>query len=152
MPSIRAIFVAPGAGEPLVSVEQVLAIEGKGLEGDRYSLGQGSFSRWPDAGRAVTLIEQESIDAIAREFGIDLNEGRSRRNLVTTGIRLEKLNGRKFRIGSALLRGSRVCMPCKYLERLVGPGTYEAMRGRGGLRADVYESGVIAVGDEIKIL
>ena len=149
MPSagvIHAIYISPVAGGPMRPVESVRAVPGRGLEGDRYFLGVGSFSRWPGEGRAVTLIEQEVIDAVAREHGVDLSAGRSRRNLVTQGVTLADLNGRKFRIGTALLRGSRVAAPCRYLERLVGAGTFEALKYRGGLRADVLEEGLISVG------
>ena len=152
MPGIvLAIFVAPEAEAAMISVPEALVVPERGLEGDRYFDGRGSFSRWPGEGRAVTLIEQEVVDAVLAETGIDLREGRSRRNVVTSGVRLGELNGRKFRIGESLVvRGARVCAPCRHLERLVGPGTYDAMLGRGGLRADVVQGGVIRVGDEIE--
>ena len=82
--------------------------------------------------------------------GIDLRDGRSRRNIVTTGIRLEDLNGHKFRIGDVVVFGARVCAPCRHLERLVAPGTFDAMTGRGGLRGNVMRGGVIRVGDVIE--
>ena len=134
------------------SVSQVAILADLGLEGDRYALGVGAFSRWPGSGRAVTLIEQEAIDAILRETGIDLANGLSRRNVVTEGIELAELNGMAFRIGTAVLRGARLCAPCQYLERLGGPGVFDAMRGHGGLRADVVEAGVIRVGDRIEAM
>jgi MOSC domain-containing protein YiiM len=146
---VIAIYVADAAGTPPRAVDAVRAVPGRGLEGDRYFDARGSFSRWPDAGRAVSLIEQEALDAIAREHGIDLHAGRHRRNIVTDGVRLADLDGRKFRIGSALLRGARLCAPCRYLERITVPGVYEAMKKRGGLRADVWQLGEIRVGDLI---
>jgi MOSC domain-containing protein YiiM len=149
---IREIHLAPRAREATHAVTAVQAIAGRGLEGDRYFAGIGSFSRWPDSGRAVSLIEWETIDATARETGIDLFEGRSRRNLVTAGVRLNDLVGKRFRIGGAMLRGSRLCAPCRYLERLIGPGLYDALKGRGGLRADIWESGPITVGDALTLL
>ena len=69
----------------MVSVAQVRAVTGRGLEGDRYFHGRGSFSRWPGEGRDVTFVELEAIDAILRDHGVDLHEGRSRRNIVTAG-------------------------------------------------------------------
>ena len=133
-------------------MDQVLAIAGAGLEGDRYQLGRGSFSRWPGDGRALSLIAAEAINAIFAETGLDLSDGRSRRNVVTRAVELAALNGRKFRIGEAIFRGTRLCTPCKYLERLVGPRAFDAMKGRGGLRADILQSGVIRAGDEIVVL
>jgi MOSC domain-containing protein YiiM len=150
MPTLNAIFIAPTAAGPMLPIAQALVVPEKGIEGDRYFAGVGSFSRWPGSGRNVTLIEQEVIDAVLREHGLDLSAGQSRRNLVTQGIRLADLNGQFFRIGSALLHGARECAPCQHLERLV-PGSFEALKSRGGLRAEVMEQGTIAVGDAIEL-
>jgi MOSC domain-containing protein YiiM len=147
---VFSVYLAPAAGAATKSVAEVCVNGGRGLAGDRYHAGVGSFSRWPDSGRAVTLIEQEAIDEILRETGIDLNAGQHRRNIVTGGIRLADLNGKKFQIGTAILRGARLAAPCRYLERLVGPGVFAAMKGRGGLRADVVQEGVIHTGDAIE--
>jgi len=149
---VRAIYLAPAAGALPVGVAAATAVAGRGLEGDRYFLGVGSFSRWPGEGRAVTLIEEEAIEAVLREHGIDLGDGRSRRNVVTRGVVLADLVGKRFRIGGSLLRGARPAAPCRYLERRVGPGTYDAMSGRGGLRADALEGGVVRVGDLIEVV
>lgn len=149
---VETIFIAPVARIALLPVPAVLAIAGRGLEGDRYCLGVGSFSRWPDSGRAVSLIAAEAIEQILSETGIDLSGGRSRRNVVTRGVDLAALNGRKFRVGGALLRGSRRCAPCGYLERLIGLGTFAALKGRGGLRADIMEGGLIRAGDAVEVV
>ena len=152
MSVVFSLYLAPVAGAAVKSVAEVCVVGGSGLAGDRYHAGVGSFSRWPGSGRAVSLIEQEAIDDILRETGIDLNTGQHRRNVVTRGVRLADLNGRKFRIGTAVLRGARLCAPCRYLERLVGLGVFAAMRGRGGLRADVVEDGIIHPGNSIELL
>jgi MOSC domain-containing protein YiiM len=150
--TVAAIFIATEAKELPTPVARVAAVPERGLEGDRYFFGRGSFSRWPGEGRDLTLIGRESIDAVLRDHGIDLADGRSRRNIETVGIDLDDLNGRKFRIGEAVVRGARLCAPCRHLERLIGPGTYDAMLGRGGLRANILEAGVIRVGDVIEPL
>ena len=152
MGGVHAIFITAAAKAPLFGVPEVRVLAEGGLEGDRYALGTGAFSRWPGSGRAVTLIEREAIDAILRETGIDLTGGQSRRNVVTEGVELASLNAKAFRIGTAVLRGARLCAPCAYLERLVGPGVFDAMKGRGGLRADVVEPGVVRVGDSIEVV
>ena len=149
--TVRSICVAPEAKALPADVREALAVAGRGLEGDRYFLGVGSFSRWAGEGRALTLIEQEAIDAIRREHGIDLGDGRSRRNVVTSGVVLSELIGKRFRIGPVLLRGVRPAAPCAHLERLTAPGLMEAMKGRGGLRADVLEGGVMRVGDQVVV-
>jgi MOSC domain-containing protein YiiM len=149
---IRAIYIAADPEGPMVSVPEVLAVPQRGLEGDRYFDGRGSFSRWPGEGRDVTLIEHEAVEAILAEHRIDLRDGRSRRNIVTAGGSLADLNGRTFRIGDAVLWGARECAPCRHLERLVVAGLMEAMSGRGGLRANVREAGRIRVGDTIAVI
>ena len=152
MGTVHAIYLIPAAGAAPAPVDEVLAVAGRGLDGDRYFLGVGSFSRWPGEGRAVSLIEREAIDAVRREHGIDLGGGRSRRNIVTSGIELAGLVGKTFRIGGALLRGVRPAAPCKYLERRTAPGAMDSLKGRGGLRADVLESGVLRVGDAVSVV
>ena len=148
--TVEGIFIAAAARQPLVSVREVHAVEGRGLVGDRYHAAVGSFSRWPGEGRAVTLVEAEVIEAVLRERDIDLSGGRTRRNLVTRGVRLADLLGKRFRIGTALFRGTRLAAPCPHLERLTVPGVFDGLKGRGGLRADVLGSGVIRVGDAIE--
>src|SRR5437763_1359030 len=132
---VDSIWIAPRRRESLVSPSSVQAVPGRGLEGDRYFLGRGALSRWPGPGRAVSLIEGEVLETIRREQGIDLGEGRARRNVVTAGVSLAALQGRRFRVGAVLLRGVGPCAPCRYLERLTAPGIFEALKGRGGLRA-----------------
>jgi MOSC domain-containing protein YiiM len=151
--TLEAIYIAPTAGAPMAAIEAATVHPGRGIEGDRYFAGVGSFSRWPGEGRAISMIEQEVIDALREEHGFDLAEGRHRRNLVTRGVRLAALNGRTFRIGAALFRGARECAPCRYLERRVAPGLYDALRGgRGGLRVDVLEAGALGAGDAIELV
>jgi MOSC domain-containing protein YiiM len=149
---LRGIWIAATARQPLVRVPEVRAFPGRGLEGDRYFFAKGSFSRWPGGGRAVSLIAAEALEALRAEHGIDLGEGRSRRNLVTSGINLADLNNHHFRIGTAVFLGVRPCAPCRYLERLTEAGVFEALKDRGGFRADVLEEGVLRVGDAIELL
>jgi MOSC domain-containing protein YiiM len=146
--TLAAIFIADSAGGATTPIEEARLVPERGIDGDRYFAGVGSFSRWPGSGRDITLIEQEVIDAVLREHGVDLRAGQSRRNLVTLGVRLADLNGQFFRIGGALLHGARECAPCGHLERLV-PGSFEALKGRGGLRAEIVEEGNIRNGDAI---
>jgi MOSC domain-containing protein YiiM len=149
---LRSIWISPTARERLVSIAEVRAVPGRGLEGDRYFLACGSFSRWPGTGRAVSLIAEEALEAVHAEHGIDLREGRSRRNLVTSGLILADLQDRTFRIGTAVFRGVRPCAPCQYLERITEAGVFDALKDRGGFRADVIEEGVLRIGDAIELL
>ncbi len=149
---LRSIWISPTARTSLFSLAEVRAVPGRGLEGDRYFLACGTFSTWPGGGRAVTLIAEEALDAIRDEHGIDLHEGRSRRNLVTSGIALDDIQDRTFRIGTAVFRGIRPCHPCRHLEGITQEGVFDALKDRGGFRADVLEEGVIHVGDAIELL
>ena len=149
---VEAIWIAPARRRPLEPLTTVRAVPGRGLEGDRYFLGRGRLSRWPSAARGVSLIEREALEAVLREHGFDLREGRSRRNVETSGVVLDELKGRRFRIGTALLRGVQLCQPCAYLERLTMEGAFAALKGRGGLRAEVLEEGVLTVGDVIELV
>src|SRR5947209_5389997 len=124
--TVEAIFLAPEGGADLRPVTETRALAGVGLEGDRYALKKGTFSPNPGTGRAVTLIESEVIADVAENHRLDLSNGRSRRNVVTSGVRLNELVGKRFRIGTALFRGERLAEPCAYLEERVGEGLQQA--------------------------
>lgn len=146
--SVEAIFLAGERGAARVAVERVRAVAGTGLEGDRYfGHRRGGGKRDPE--RQVTLIEAEAVDAV-RATGAALGPGDARRNVVTRGVRLNELVGRTFRVGGALLRGIERCDPCSRLTRLTYRGVERDLRDRGGLRAEILESGDIRVGDEIE--
>jgi MOSC domain-containing protein YiiM len=133
----------------MVSVKEVRAIPGKGLEGDRYFTQTGTYSKKPRPDREVTLIEIEAVEALKRDLGIELDAGASRRNIVTRGVPLNHLVGHEFRVGDVTVRGLRLCEPCAHLERLSHPGVREALIHRGGLRAQILTDGTIRVGDSI---
>ena len=147
---VLAIHVAPAAGAPTVSVEEARAVPGRGLEGDRYFERIGTYSRQRGSGRAITLVEDEAIEAICQEVGIELPLGGTRRNVVTRGVPLNHLVDRDFRIGDVLLHGTRLCEPCGHLERLTQKGVRRALVHRGGLRADIVTEGIIRVGDSVR--
>ena len=132
------------------SSNEVRAVAGKGLEGDRYFSQTGTYSNQPGSGRDVTLIEIEAIEALKRDYGIELNPGESRRNIVTRGVPLNHLVGREFKIGEVTLRGTRLCEPCSHLQKLTQQGVMRGLVHRGGLRAEIVTSGMLQVGDAIK--
>jgi MOSC domain-containing protein YiiM len=146
---VASIHIAPGATDAMQSVEQVRAVAAKGLEGDRYFLGLGTFWK-PKPDYEVTLIEVEALEALERDYGIPLEPGQARRNIVTHGVALNHLVGREFQIGEATLRGLRLCEPCSHLERLTGMGLIRGLTHRGGLRAQVLTGGTIKVGDRVQ--
>lgn len=148
MGRVVGIYVAPLGAARMASRDEVRVLDA-GIEGDRYALNTGTFSAAPGAGRHVTLIESETIRALARDHGIDLSPGAARRNIVTEGVALNHLVGRDFTLGQVVLRGVRLCEPCRELEEATAPGVRAALVHRGGLRADVVRGGVLRVGDAI---
>jgi MOSC domain-containing protein YiiM len=122
---------------------------GKGLEGDRYASKLGTYSNQPGSGRDVTLIEIEAIEALKRDYGIDLDPGLARRNIVIRGVPLNHLVEKEFKIGEAILRGTRLCDPCAHMEKLTVKGTLRGLIHRGGLRAEIMKGGMIKVGDKL---
>jgi len=145
---VEAIGIAATAEEPMRSVERARAIPGRGLEGDRHADGAGTFSKPGSSGHDLTLIEAEAIAELGAH-GVELEPLAARRNLVVSGIDLDALIGRRFRVGSVECVGARRCEPCAHLERLTAPGVLRGLVHRGGLRADLLSGGAIAVGDEI---
>jgi hypothetical protein len=149
--AVAAIYLAPDSGDPVEAVDSVEAVPGRGLRGDRYFRGAGTFSddgeRKP--GRDLTLIEAEAVEAIERESGIDLGPGAHRRNVETRGLALNHLVGERFRVGDVVCRGDRLCEPCSYLESMTEDGVLKALLHRGGLRADILEGGVVRPGAEV---
>jgi MOSC domain-containing protein YiiM len=147
---IAFIQISPKAGEKLVSVREVQAIAGQGLEGDRYFKKVGTYSTRPGGGREVTLIELESVEALKRDLKIELEPTQTRRNIVTRNVPLNHLVGRRFQVGTEVtLQGVRLCEPCDYLESLTMKGVREGLLHRAGLRADIVHGGTIRIGDPI---
>lgn len=147
--TVDSIHIAPAAKAPTQGVEQVEAIPGAGLVGDRYFLKQGTFFK-PEPDFELTLIEAEAIEAAQREYKVSLPAGEARRNVVTRGVPLNHLVGREFVIGRVKIRGIRLCEPCGHLEALTGLPVIKALRHRGGLRAQILTQGVIRVGDTVR--
>jgi hypothetical protein len=140
--TVEAVMVAPDAEGPMARVGRAAVIAGRGLEGDRYFDGRGTFSQAHDRGHDLTLIEAEVLD----DLGLAHEE--TRRNIVTRGVDLNALVGEHFTIGGVQCFGQRLCEPCAHLERLT-PGTLRPLIHRGGLRADVLTDGEIGVDDAI---
>lgn len=147
---VEAIFVGGRAREVPLAVQRALAVPGLGLEGDRYFAGVGTFShKGRGNGRDLTLIEAEALEGLSADTGIELAAAEARRNVVTRGVDLLGLIGRRFRVGDVTCVGVRECDPCTHLEGLTRPGVLRGLAGRGSLRADIVAGGAIAVGDAI---
>jgi MOSC domain-containing protein YiiM len=151
------IHIASAASVKMAELEHAALVAGRGIEGDRYFLGTGTYSPKPDA-REVTLFEMEVLEALARndpplQAGpITIAPGDHRRNLTVRGVPLGHLVGKRFRVGEVVLRGGRLNYPCKYLEKLLGVPVYLPLYNRSGLNCRIEQGGTIHRGDVIEPL
>jgi hypothetical protein len=141
--SIKEICIGAVAGGLMQAVKSVEAIAGQGLTGDRYARGEGSFNRGRQGRRQVTLINGRFFPGSGFEYV------ETRRNIVTLGIELMDLIGKEFRVGEALMLGAKYCDPCLRPSALSGKATAfkDVFHDRGGLVAEILESGMIRVDD-----
>jgi hypothetical protein len=148
---VASIHTASEAGGPSQAISAAVLQAGSGIVGDRYHAGAGTFSDplKTSGDWEVTLIESEEIERFNQLEGVALSPGAFRRNVVTRGIRLNELVGRRFVVGTAVLEGLRLCEPCAYLATLLGPAVVKGMVHRAGLRARIVTGSVIRPGDTI---
>jgi hypothetical protein len=139
---VVGLLTTRDAEAPLVRLAAAQAHAGLGLAGDRYQGGKGTFSA-VGRGYQLTLVEAEVLEEV------ELPWEQARRNVVTQGISLNALVGRRFRIGEVECVGRRLAEPCAHLERLARPGLLRSLVHRAGLRADILTTGTISVGDQV---
>jgi MOSC domain-containing protein YiiM len=155
--ALTHIHIAPAASETMKELGEAECIAGRGIVGDRYFKGNGTYSAKPDS-REVSLIEQEVLEALARndpplQSGpILLAPQEHRRNLTVRGVPLNHLVGRRFRVGDVILRGGRLNFPCKYLADLLGKPVMLPLYNRSGLNCSIERGGVIRPGDAIELV
>jgi len=149
--TLHAIIIGEKANEPLHYVESVRAIQGKGLEGDRYFYGEGTFNK-PQLSqdvREVSILPFESLAECNSRLKSDLDFLDLRRNLIIKNFDASLLEEKIFTIGTAKFRIVRTCPPCGYLSRLLDEDMMKGLKYIGGYRALIVQSGMIHVGDEI---
>ena len=147
---VVSLFIVDRSAEPMKKVDQLAALAGRGIEGDRYLLGTGTYSKKPEPGRQVTLIQSEVLTSLNKKFNITVKPEESRRNVLTEGIEINDLIGQEFLVGAVRLRAHRLTRPCKYLENLLGqPGLYKELWDHGGISCEILTDGVIEEGDII---
>jgi MOSC domain-containing protein YiiM len=135
---VEAIHVSPRKHELPEAVEAV-EVTADGVRGDRYF-----------GARNLTLIEVEALEGMLGETGIPLSAAESRRQVLTRGVRLNDLVGKRFSVGEVECIGEEWCEPCSHLQGLTRPGVLRGLVHRGGLRADIVSGGRIAVGDRVE--
>jgi len=148
-----SIHLAESAGAMMRPVDAVRAVAGRGLEGDRYYAATGFYSDRPAPLREVSLIEEETLEALARDHNLRLESGVTRRNIVTRGVPLNHLVNRNFQVGEAIFRGVKLCEPCGHVVDVTGiRGLLPNLIHRGGLHAAIVRDGLVQVGDTVKPL
>jgi MOSC domain-containing protein YiiM len=147
---ILQIWTSPEAGADMVLREEVAAHIGKGLEGDRYCNGTGSWTNSGTTGEhEMTLIESEQLAWFLQETGQELTAPMSRRNILTEGIDLNELVGQRFHVGPVEVEGIRLCEPCATLQKRTGLTVLPAMVGHSGLNCRILTGGIIRTGDSV---
>lgn len=146
---VTNIFISAAQGARCISLSEVKAIAGKGLDGDRYCL---SINDPMGNHNAVTLQSEEAITDCNIDLESTFLPEDFRRNIITRGIDLNSLVGRNFRIADVLLQGFELCHPCKYLTNLLQKDVLRGLCNRGGLRARILQSGTISIGDSVAIV
>lgn len=145
---VRWIGVRPERLGGMLVLDAVEARREAGLTGDHARPG-------PRNARQVTLIQWEHLAVISALLGRDAPHGIKpedlMRNIAVSGINLFSLKGRRFRIGQAILETTGWCQPCAKLEQRLGLGTFQAVRGHGGITARVIHSGIIRLGDPLEV-
>lgn len=145
---VRWIGVRPASRAPMIMLDAVEARRDEGLTGDHSRPG-------PRNARQVTFIQWEHLAVVSallnRDAGNPIHPEDLRRNIAISGINLFSLKGRRFRIGQAVFETTGWCQPCARLEERLGLGTFQAMRGHGGITARVLQSGIIRCGDSLTV-
>jgi len=139
--AVVAIHIGEEESGPLRWVDSVRAVAGRGLEGDRNFYAGGA-----DSGKALTLVEEESVDDAG------LEPGATRRQVTVRGVRLNDLVGKRFLVGEVECYAVKLCEPCKHLESMTRPGLVEDLLHRAGINADILSDGTISVGDEVRVV
>lgn len=143
---VEWIGVREARGQPMLLLEEVFAQTGAGLQGDKAGARPGGK-------RQVTLIQAEYLSLIQALLGQQtLSLADLRRNIAVSGINLNALKDQIIQVGSAHLEVTGFCHPCKKLEESLGYGTFNALRGHGGITAKVIQDGKIALGDSVQVI
>ncbi|MBA1248085.1 MOSC domain-containing protein [Pseudomonas luteola] len=143
--TVQWIGVRPAARAEMIIVDAVEARREAGLTGDHTRPS-------PRNARQVTLIQWEHLAVVSALIGRSLEPQDLRRNIAVTGINLFSLKNRRFQIGQAIFETTGWCQPCARLEERLGPGTFQAMRGHGGITARILSGGIIRVGDTVSVI
>ncbi|MDC3109069.1 MOSC domain-containing protein [Alphaproteobacteria bacterium] len=147
MPKIKAINITNLSGESTIYVNQAILERNKGIINDRY------YENFKKKYEQVTLIESEKISNFNNNIKSKFNYKDFRRNIITTGIDLNKMINKKIQINNVVLKIHQLCQPCRYLQnKLSVDNLVKLLTNKGGVRAEIVQSGIISTFDEIKII
>ena len=131
----------PPGDEPTLEVREVRCVPGRGIEGDRF------FDYRDHYKGQVSFFSEEVYRELCETLGVrDKTPAAFRRNVVCAGVDLNNLTGGKeFQVQGVVFRGREECRPCYWMDQSFGPGAEAALRGRGGLRAEIVTGGTLRV-------
>jgi MOSC domain-containing protein YiiM len=149
---VRFLHKTPRAFLPMRTFPEIELIAGRGIDGDRYLIGQetGFYSHKPEEGRQITLFEIETLEALKRDHGIDMLPEEHRRNVTVEGVPLNHLVGRRFRLGETIVEATRLSTPCRHIEEILGKPVFDPMINRSGLNCKIIVGGTLRVGDTVR--
>lgn len=153
-PRVVGLFISPDKGVPMLSQSTVHAVAGKGLEGDRYLLGKGAYSKSkPPKVRDISIISLEAIQAANEESGPEFTQADTRRNIVVTGMELNQLGGQTIRLGGVTIQVTGLCEPCDRPSGLSKKSGFKSrFENRGGIRGRILNDGEIKIGSKFEIV
>ena len=131
---------------PVSQLDEAECVAGQGIRGDRY------FGFKENYKGQITFFDQAVHEAVGTRFGLSPDPFVYRRNVILAGLDLNELIGQSFTLGETVFAGTEECSPCYWMDQAVASGTEEFLKGRGGLRARILESGILKVGPNELIL
>ena len=147
MSKVFKLGITKDNNKDIIEVDTIEVLANKGVVGDRH------FDEYNDPYNQLTLIEAENIDYYNAKYGLDIPYKDFRRNIITKGISLNDLIGKKLKIGKAIAEGVDLCRPCRHLtEMLSQENILKEFLRKGGLRCQILSSSIINVGDNIRVL
>ncbi|MFG1426305.1 MOSC domain-containing protein [Roseixanthobacter glucoisosaccharinicivorans] len=149
---VRCLHITARAFLPMRAMNEITLVPGKGIEGDRYMIGreEGFYSDRPEEGRQITLFEIETLDALKRDAGIEIEPQDHRRNVTVEGVPLNHLVGKRFLLGDTVLEATRLSVPCRHIEEITGKAIFDPLINRSGLNCRILVGGVVRVGDLVR--
>ena len=147
MSKVFKLGITSNNNKKIEEVESIEVLANKGVVGDRH------FDNYNDPYCQLSLIEAENIDEYNLKFGLNIPYLDFRRNIITKGIKLNDLVGKRLLVGNVEVEGIDLCRPCRHLtEMLDQENILKEFLRKGGLRCQILSSSKIKIGDSIKVL